>query len=345
MLEEEFIPEKRISELMQNFLKKIFIAIIAIISYYQIYEYIIEKMPVNIEITNSIKKKLFFETEFIFNNSGSPIEESDFTKPIEILLSNNIQKIIYNKNQKAVPKFKIEGNKIFLKFDLLNKEEKIVFKTLSIDELNIKSINFRIKDIDDIQFYQYINKPKPLERLTNFWLIVFGLSIIFFFDALLLILKDAKLSEMKYLIRNYPLNEKNKYDFMEKYRQLYKDYKVRFKLPDRYLIDFKIKNLLDMYDAYTSEDIRFIKFMINFNTELSIMYRIRTIFIIISPILILTSITGIALNYFYYEIKFLSIYSLDDINIVLLRIILLLIIIMILFPRTTMNYVFIKRNH
>ncbi|WP_134627650.1 hypothetical protein, partial [Flavobacterium psychrophilum] len=161
MLEEEFIPEKRISELMQNFLKKIFIAIIAIISYYQIYEYIIEKMPVNIEITNSIKKKLFFETEFIFNNSGSPIEESDFTKPIEILLSNNIQKIIYNKNQKAVPKFKIEGNKIFLKFDLLNKEEKIVFKTLSIDELNIKSINFRIKDIDDIQFYQYINKPKP----------------------------------------------------------------------------------------------------------------------------------------------------------------------------------------
>ncbi|WDF46111.1 hypothetical protein PQ459_14530 [Chryseobacterium sp. KACC 21268] len=296
MSEKEFIPEKRLSELTIKLVKKIFLALIAIITYYQFYEYLIEKIPVNIEITNSINKKSFIETEFIFNNSNSAIEESDFTKPIEIALSNKIQKIIFDKNQKAVPTFKIDGNKLLFQFDLLNKNEKIIFKTISADIIEIKSINFRIKDVDNIEFYHYLKKPKPLQRLTTFWLIVFGLSIILFFDALILILKDAKLTEMKYLVRDYPLNESNKYDFMEKYRQLYKDYKVRFKLPEKYLIDFKVKNLLDIYKQYTKKDREFIKYMINMNTEFAILYRTRTIFIIISPIFILVSLIGIIFN-------------------------------------------------
>lgn len=342
MSEKEFIPEKRLSELIIKLFKKIFLALIAIITYYQCYEYLIEKIPVNIEITNSIDKKSFIETEFVFNNSNSAIEENDFIKPIEITLSNKIQKIIFGKNQKAIPIFKIDGNKLFFEFDLLNKDEKIIFKTISTGIIEIKSINFRIKDIDNIEYYNYLKKPKPLQRLTTFWLIVLGLSIIFFFDALLLILKDAKLTEMKYLVRDYPLNESNKYDFMEKYRQLYKDYKVRFKLPEKFLIDFKVKNLLDRYKKYTKNDVMLIKYMINMNTEFAILYRTRTIFIIISPIFILVSLIGIILNYFYYDFSILHKISLELINTYLLRAFLFMAIIMIIFPGRTMNTIFLK---
>lgn len=333
-------------ELIKKLLKKAFLIIVAIITYYQFYEYIVEKIPVNLEVTNLNKNNGLYETTFVFSNANFTIERGDFIKPIEIILSNNITQIVVdNKERKAIPKFKIEKNKIYFDFDLLNKNELIKFKTLSKNQIEIKSIDFRIKNIENINLYHYIKKPKPLKRLTNFWLIIFGISMVLFLDALLIIIKDNKLTEMKYFVRDYPLTEKNKYDFLEKYRQLYKDYKVRFKFSERFLIDFKIKNLLEMYERYSEEDIAFIKYMININTEISTLYRTRTIFVIISPILFITAIIGVTINYVYYDIEYFKNYSLNDFNIILLRIILTITIILILFPRKIMNYLIVKRKN
>lgn len=345
MTDRELTPERRMFDIVKKYILKAFYLIIAVIGYFQAFDYIKEKLPLNIEITDSKLQDGRYITSFQINNKNASIEKADFVRPIELILNNNINSLIINRKEKIKCGIQsaIDKNVLTLEFDLLNKNEIINFKTISDKELDFKTINFRIKDIDEISFYHFKSKPKPIKRILNFWAILLVLSIVLFIDALLVILKDTPLGKMKSFVNNFPLTVENKTEFLEKYRKLYSDYNLRLKPSEKFFIDFKIKNLLDSFE-YNEKNIQLIRSMTNFYTEFFVMYRLRTIFVIISPILFIVSFLGILFNYFYFDIDFIKSVSLVMVNEYLLKILLLGFSIMIIFPRKTMNMFFIKKS-
>lgn len=338
-------PEKTLFNAFWKYFKKAFYLFIAVISYIQIYEYIEEKQALNITVTDSELVNDKYLTTFEFNNQNTSISKEDVFRPIVLNLNTHILEIFSNKKNtediglRLLPK----ENRLELDFGLINKNESFTFKTLTDNKLRVNEIDYRIKDIDEIEVYHYKFNPQPVQRVLNIWIVVFIISIIMFLDAALLIAKDLKLGEIKRFVLNYPLSKKNRNEFLEELGKLYKEYKVKLKPPYWFFIDFKIKNLLDSF-KYDKENIQLIKTMTNSYLDLFLFYRFRKVFIVVGPILAIVGILGIVFNYFYYDIDILSSISLNSINKYLLRTVLGITIMMILFHRRTLNFFLLKKD-
>jgi hypothetical protein len=337
-------PEKRIQYLLWKGFKSLFLMIMAIIAYIQLYEYVSEKPEINISLNESIKNGNEYKTLISIENGSQSISFADIVRPINLDFNDTIKKITHLKS-KIKPVYEIQNQlSLSINFDLINKNEKFNFIVYSKGRLEINGVDFRIKNIDNIQIYDFEKKPKPIYRILNIWVILFLVSFLLFIDALLVIAKDKELESLKSFIFDFPLNDKNKKEFIKGYENIYKKYKVRIK-PSPKIMKQVIKNLFICFPLMTNEDKNFIKSMTNLKTELYTFYRARTAFLIISPITILISALAITLNYFYYEIAILNNnMSLDGINKVILTILLTLSIMIILFPRRTMNFLFIKKS-
>lgn len=343
---DDSIPEKKLFEISKKFISKVFLLIITIVGYFQALDYIRDKIPVAIELTQCRNINTQIKSSFEFSNRNSSIDKSDFITPLEIIMSDTVTNIYIKKKEKEKYDINLRSNNdtIFISFALLNKNEKFIFEAFSKREFEIKELKYRIKNVDNINFYHFKNNPKPISRIFKVWLFTLLISILLFFDALLVILKDRKLGELKKFVFEYDLTKENKGDFLEKYRLLYNEYPLRIKTPSSFFIDYKIKNLLNSFQNYNNREVNFIRLTISYYTEFFVFYRIRTIFIIISPILFTVSVLGICFNYFYYELPFLRFAALDTINYFILKFILMVFLFMILFPRQTMNYFFIKKE-
>lgn len=84
----------------------------------------------------------------------------------------------------------------------------------------INNVNGRIRDIEDISYYDYETKPKPLNRFLNIWLVLTFISVILFIDALLLIGKNHELQKLKNFTVSFPLTKKNVEEYIQKWRTL-----------------------------------------------------------------------------------------------------------------------------
>jgi hypothetical protein len=226
----------------------------------------------------------------------------------------------------------------------MNRNESLQFNVITKSRPEIKSIDFRIKNIENIKFYDYEIKPIPISRVLNIWIVLIVLSIFTFFDALLVILKDKELGDIKDFIFNFPLNSKNKEDFIVGYEGVYKKYKLRIKPTSRFMSEI-IRNLFKSFPYSTDREIDFIKFMSDFKTELYTNYRTRTAFIVVSPIVVIISGTAILLNYFYFEIGTIrSLISINQINKITLTVLLIIALTIIIFPKRIMTLLFLKKN-
>src|SRR5690606_25706324 len=119
--------------------------------------------------------------------------------------------------------------------------ETIIFYLYSLTRPNIQELEYRIKDIKTVQFFDYQNKSKFINRLV-LWLIILLVAILLFSDALTVISKDIGLTELKRFIYNYPLTKKNKEGFIEGYEKKYNKYNLRFKPPSNFMREV-LKNL------------------------------------------------------------------------------------------------------
>lgn len=342
-MKDNYTPEKRIRGLLISGGKKIFLVIVALITHWQLYEYITEKPEIDISIEKSKIVDKNYKTTFTVENGSQSITSSDIVEEISINFNDTIQQIkpVVSNVQ---PKYQIDNKSIKLSFSLFNKNEQFKFHTFSCSRPKIVSINYRIKDVRHINFYDFENKPKPLNRILNVWVVLLFVSIILFIDALLVLSKDKGLGEIKSYIVNFNLTKKNKKEFIKGYIKIYGDYKLRVK-PDKKFMEGIINNLFISFPHKTEIDLKFIKFMANLKTELYTLYRTRTAFIIISPIAFLISILALFSNYYYYEIDFIkNNISISSINKIVLNIILVLVLIMILSPRNIMNLILLKKG-
>lgn len=342
-MKDNYSPEKRIRELLVSGGKKLFLVIVALITYWQLYEYITDKPEIDISIEKSELINKNYKTTITVANGSQSITSSDIIERINVIFNDTIQQV-KSVASNIQPKYQIINNSINLNFSLLNKDEKFKFYTFSKSRLKIVSINYRIKDIKQINIYDFENNPKPLNRILNIWVILLIISIILFIDALLVISKDKGLDDIKSYIYNFNLTNKNKKEFIKGYKKIYGQYKLRLK-PDKKFMKEIINNLFISFPPKTKKDLEFIKFMANLKTELYTLYRTRTAFIIISPIAFLISIFALFANYYYYEIDFIkNNISINSINKIVLNIVLILVLIIILFPRSTMNLLFLKKG-
>ena len=221
---------------------------------------------------------------------------------------------------------------------------KFQFYILTTIRAQIISTECRIKNIKGIKNYNTENKPRPVSRILNIWLILFLLSIVFLVDAILVIVKDKELGNIKDFVKNFPLKQVNIDEFLNGYEAVFKTYKVRIK-PDPKFMRQIIANLFLSFQHQTNDEIDFIKFMANLKTEHFIFYRTRTAFIVISPIVILISLFGSLFNYYYYEFDSLkNAFTLSDLNLILIRILLIATILIIIFSRRAMTFLFLKRG-
>lgn len=342
-MKENYTPEKRVGELLIRGGKKIFLVIVTLITYWQLYEYITEKPEIDISIENSEMVDGNYKTTISVANGSQSITSSDVVDEISIIFNDTIQQIKSDVSN-IQPKYQINNNYIKLNFSLLNKNEQFKFYTYSKSRPKIVSINYRIKDVKQINFYDFESKPKPLNRILNIWVILLIVSIVLFLDALLVISKDKGLDDIKSYIFNFNLTKENKNEFVKGYKKVYGQYKLRLK-PDIRIMKGIINKIFISFPHKTEKEINFIKFMANLKTELYILYRTRTAFIIIAPISFLVSILALFANYYYYEIGFIkNNISISSINKIVLNVVLVLVLIIILFPRSTMNLLFLKKG-
>jgi len=334
-------PEKRLIELSTigfGKIKKIVTLIFLLIGYWQTIKYFTEKPNLNVYLEDSHPINEKFATKITIVNGSQSISKTDFVKPITINLSEQIIKV--QSSEKFVnSKFQIFKNSLIVTFDLLNKDELFSFIIITNERPKIKNIEGRIKSVEEIFFNDYELKPKPLNRFLNVWAILILASIILFIDALLVIGKDIELQRLLSFSKYYNLKKSNIEEYIEKYGEYYSEWKVNIK-PNKEFMQDIIRNLFISFPHQTKNDFEFIKDMACFKTNIYSFYRVRTVFIVIGPILFFISFCAIILNYFYFEINGLSeIISLTDINKIATTILLILGIFVILFPSRTMNLV------
>lgn len=341
----EQTPEKRLIELSkQGFgqTKKLVTIIFLLIGYWQAIEYFTEKPNIDIYLENSKIIEKQFISKISINNGSQSIISNDIIKPINIefsgkvLKASTIGKTI--KNQ-----LKINDNNLSINFDLLNKNETNNLYIITPKRPQIKSVNGRIKDIDNISYYDYEIKPKPLNRFLNIWLILVVLSIILFIDALLIIGKDNELQKLKNFTVKFPLTDKNIEEYIQKFGEHYSLWKVNLK-PDTEFMQAIIRNLFISFPYKTRKERDFIIAMSNIKTEIYSLYRVRTVFIVVSPILFIVSILALLSNYFYFEINSINeIISIAKINKLATTILLILGIFVVLFPSRIMNLLILRK--
>ncbi|MCF6280355.1 MAG: hypothetical protein L3J14_08415 [Flavobacteriaceae bacterium] len=336
-------PEKTIQELSYKVLKKFFLIIVALITYWQLYEYVSESPEINISLENSNKTNNLFKTLILIKNGSQSISSIDIIRPIKIEFNDTIREIESLKSE-IKTNFKTEGKSLIINFDLINKNEEFKFYAFTSLRPEIRKLDYRIKNIENVEYYDYLLKPKPIYRILNIWIILFLISIILMIDALLVILKDNELQEIKSFISKYPLNINNMEQFVDGYTNIYKKYTLRIK-PSSGFMNQIMRNIFMTYPCKTTQNIKVIKYVANIKTELYTFYRTRTAFVIISPIIILISILAIFLNYYYYEIDFLKTnISINSINKRILTVLYIFVFVIIVFPRKTMNFLFVKKG-
>ena len=334
-------PEKRLIEISNigfGKIKKIITLVFLLIGYWQAIKYFTEKPNLNVYLENSYPINKKFVTKVTIINGSQSISKTDIIKPITINLSEEIIKV--QSSEKFVnSKFHTFKNSLSVTFDLLNKDELFSFLIVTNKRPKIKNIEGRIKSIEEIFLNDYELKPKPLNRFLNVWVILVLSSIILFIDALLVIGKDIELQKLLSFTKYYNLNKSNIEEYIEKYGEYYSEWKVNIK-PDKEFMQDIIRNLFISFPHKTKNEFEFIKDMACFKTNLYSFYRVRTVFIVVGPILFCISLCAIILNYFYFEINGLSeIISITVINKIATTILLILGIFVILFPSRTMNLV------
>ena len=334
---EEFNPEKKLLEVSGKFIKRFFLLIIALLGYWELYQFVSEKPNLDVELKSSIYKDKRYISTIEIKNGSESFSKEDIVSPIEIIFTDKIFKIV-DSNSAITSDQQIKNNVTYINFDLLNKNEKYEFEIISLKRPQILDIKYRIQGIEKINFYDFETKPSPIWRVFNIWFIFLIFAIITFGDALLVILKDGGLSKLTTFVNDFPLNSKNREEFIKNYKQLYSNYKLRLKPSTKFMGDFTVRNLVYMFPEYKENDVEFVKFMINLKTELYILYRIRTVFIMVSPIIFIISLFGMAFNYLFYEFDIVYKYlNLALINKMLATCLLLLLLYIIFNPRKTMN--------
>lgn len=334
-------PEKRIQELAILGFKKVFFVLVSLVTYWQLYKYIIENPALTICIENSQKDVRTYKTLVSLKNGSEAISSDDVIRPLKINFSEIIDSVETIKSEIEVS-YQNTAKSITLGFDLINKNEQLKFYVYTGSRPEIGEVDYRIKNIQKVQFYDYEKRPTPISRIFKIWTLLIILSILLFVDSLLVISKDKELGDIKSFIFNFPLNDKNQEEFIEGYENVYKTYRLKIKPNSKFMREI-IRNLFKSFPLVTESEINFIKNMANLKTQLYTSYRTRTAFIIISPLVIIISAIAICLNYFYYEIGGLNDYiSINQINKIILIILSIITILITIFPRKTMNLLFLK---
>ena len=339
----QFNPERRLQEISGKLFKRAFLLIISLLGYWQLYEYVSEKPNINIELKSSVLNDKKYTSDIEIKNGSESFSKEDVISPIEIIFTDQISNVIVPESTIKL-KYQIKNNVLYISFDLLNKNEKYNLKIISNKRPQISNLKYRIKGIEKINFYDYENKPSPIWRNFNIWLIFLIFAIITLADSLLVILKDRGLGEIKSFVNAFPLNINNRELFIETYKQLYSNYKLKLK-PSADFMAFTVRNSVYMYNEYKENDVEFIKHLVNLKTELFILYRLRTVFIILSPLLFIISLSGLIFNYIYYEFDLTYTYlNLEMINKTLATCVLLVILYVLFNPRKTMNNLLLTKD-
>lgn len=341
--ENKTTPEQKIRKIALRLVKKTFLILFVCIGYLQAYDFISESPEITVVLEESARINKTHKTLLSVENGSESVSKDDIVQPIKLTFNDSILQIDPKINE-INPKFEVQNKSLNINFDLLNKNEKFQFYVTTTIRPQLVSTECRIKNIKCIKNFDSENKPKPLSRILNIWLILFVLSIVFFVDALLVIVKDKELGNIKHFVKNFPLKQDNIEEFLNGYEAVYKTYRVRIK-PDPKFMRQIIANLFLSFKHQTDDEIAFIKTIAHFKTEYYVFYRIRTAFVIISPIVIIISLLGSLFNYYYYEFDILkTAFSLSDLNLILVRILLVVSIFIIIFPRRTMTFFFVKRG-
>ena len=338
-----YTPEQRIKKLSFKNLKKIFLVIIALVTYSQLYKYVSESPEIIVFLENSKKDTSNYKTLISLKNGSESISSVDIIRPLKIDFNDTLIKL-KSENSKIKAIYKLTGKSLSIDFDLLNRNEAFKFIIFSNRRPEINKIDYRIKNIEDIKFYDYEIKPTPASRILNIWLIFFILSILTGLDALLVVLKDEGLDRIKSFIFDFQLNTKNNEDFIIGYEKVYKTYTLRIKPSSKFMLE-DIRDILKKFPQTNKREIDIIKYMVNWKIELFTLYRTRSAFLVISPIVCFISFIASLLNYFYFEINILqTIISITLINKLILTIILVFTLIAIIFPRKIMNLLLLKKD-
>jgi hypothetical protein len=335
--------EKRIQELSFLGFKKIFLVLVALVTNWQLYKYVIESPTLTIYLEDSKIESGTHKSLVSLKNGSEAVSSDDVIRPLKINFNEMIDSVESITSEIKVS-YLISDKSISIGFDLINKNEEFKFYVYSNSRPEIKAVDCRIKNIQKLQFYDYEKRPSPISRIFKVWLLLIILSLLLFVDSLLVVSKDKELGDIKAFIFTFPLNDKNQEEFINGYENIYKTYRLRVKPNSKFMKEI-IRNLFRSFPHTTNKEIDFIKNMANFKTELYTHYRTRTAFVIISPLVIIISTVAIFLNYFYYDIGSLNEHiSINQINKIVLIILSFITVIIILFPRRTMNLLFIKRK-
>lgn len=158
-------------------------------------------------------------------NSGKRALTKDFIyEPLTIEIGST-NKIL--QTNPPIPFVTHTENTITIKWDLLNPDEAIKLSLFTTEPIEVKT-NYKIKEITNINFVNEVANPptdKRLKSISSIWFFLIIYSIAITLDALLLIIKDLKLSSVIGFVKSLPAKGSiDKKEFLTELSTLYGDY-------------------------------------------------------------------------------------------------------------------------
>ena len=184
---------------------------------------------------------------------------------------------------------------------MLNPGEEISFLLLTNKDPKF-NFSYKIKEIKNISFIDYVNNPPAKDRLYSvniFWFILLLTSIFIVLDAVFLLKEDIKLSGIFALIKSIPGDSNfDKQSTLEELSFLYGAYvdALPFVFTSKERLIKSMSSKMDSLDT-TNERDRYILYQHAINlVRHGNLYSMRSIGIITGPILLIICVIGIAVS-------------------------------------------------
>ena len=249
---------------------------------------------------NSVVDSLY-STKLLLKNSGKKAITKDFVFEPFIVKIQDPNSILLLRSDSQSVKFK--NNVITIEFDLLNPGEEISFLLLTSKDPKF-NFWYKIKEIKNINFIDYVNNPPAKDRLYSvniFWFILLLTSIFISLDAVFLLKEDIKLAEIFALIRAIPGDSNfDKQSTLEALSCLYGAYvdALPFVFTSKERLIKSMSSKMDSLDT-TNERDRYILYQHAINlVRHGNLYSTRSIGIIAGPILLIICVISIDVSIF-----------------------------------------------
>ncbi len=249
-------------------------------------------------VYKNVEVESLFGTKIILTNNGEKAISKDFMfKPLKVSIQPDNVFLNINTSHSIT-----SGEQEFtVNIDLLNPNESIEFYILTTKKPILK-LDYKIREVSEIVIWNKLTDP-PLDQkffdINWLWFLFLITSLLATIDAIFLVKEDKKLGHIFSLIKNIQFDEEfDKKTMLDEFTTQYSEYSdsLPFTFIDTDFLIKEVSNKIDSLDTSNELDRHILYKFTNSLVRHGNLYDLRSINIVVGPIIFLGSFLGILYN-------------------------------------------------